>query len=233
MSPPGSDRRFAESERFVALVAHELKGQLVVLERIAAGLDSAAASGDADRLHSDSARIQRIARDLVETIEALRIISNPDVRAADQTSVSLHQAATEAVELLQDTIASQQIQVEIAPDLPSIPGSPILWRQVYRNLIENAVKACAGVERARIEIGCEQHDGDVVCFVRDNGCGLAHLDHESPLFGSETGLGLFLVQRIIERSAGRVWVAERGMGASIEWTVAGTSRARNSILLKR
>ena len=90
--------------------------------------------------------------------------------------------------------------------------------QVFQNLIENAIKFTGEQESARIRIGAERRQGEIVCYVRDNGIGIDPAHHDK-VFGiftqldpgqSGSGIGLALVKRIIEAHGGRVWVESQG-----------------------
>ena len=101
-----------------------------------------------------------------------------------------------------------------------------LLRSVMENLIGNAWKYSAGKEQSSICFGC----GDGVCYVSDNGEGfdMALADrlfkpfqrlHQGDTFAGH-GLGLALVQRVIERLGGRVWASGKpGEGATFYFTV--------------
>jgi signal transduction histidine kinase len=100
--------------------------------------------------------------------------------------------------------------------LPAVRGDAGLLRQVFVNLIGNAVKYSAGVENTVITIAAEDiDDRDVRISVRDNGAGF-DMTYAGKLFGvfqrlhnderfAGTGIGLATVKRIIERHDGRVW----------------------------
>jgi light-regulated signal transduction histidine kinase (bacteriophytochrome) len=100
-------------------------------------------------------------------------------------------------------------------DLPSVWGDSALLKQVFVNLIDNAFKYTRRRVDATVEIGTREIDGEQVFFVRDNGVGF-DMKYTGQLFGvfqrlhraedfEGTGVGLAIVQRIIQRHGGRIW----------------------------
>lgn len=99
--------------------------------------------------------------------------------------------------------------------LPAAQGDPALLHQVWVNLISNAIKFSSKRERAVIDVGMKKSEAETVYYVRDNGAGF-DIEYVDKLFGvfqrlhSEdefegTGVGLAIVQRVIQRHGGRVW----------------------------
>lgn len=126
-------------------------------------------------------------------------------------------------------ISDRQIDVRIG-DLPLCEADPVLIRQVWINLLANALKYTLKQPQAVIEVGCLQQDGDEIFFVRDNGCGFDP-QYTHKLFGvfqrlhraeefEGTGVGLAIAQRVVHRHGGRIWAAgEIGRGATFSFTL--------------
>jgi light-regulated signal transduction histidine kinase (bacteriophytochrome) len=122
--------------------------------------------------------------------------------------------------------------------LPSGRGDPAMLRQVWANLIDNAVKYSSKVGAPQIAIGsrADSNAGEHVFFVRDNGVGF-DMAYAEKLFGvfqrlhgpSEfdgTGIGLANVRRIVTRHGGRTWAESRlGEGATFYFSLPRTVRA--------
>jgi PAS domain S-box-containing protein len=129
---------------------------------------------------------------------------------------------------------TRQIEVRI-DDLPLCQADSALLRQVFVNLLANALKFTSYRELTVIEVGFLQEvdqKGGPVYYVRDNGAGF-DMRYVDKLFGvfqrlhraeeyEGTGVGLAIVQQIIHRHGGRVWVeAEVGQGATFYFTLRG------------
>jgi PAS domain S-box-containing protein len=117
--------------------------------------------------------------------------------------------------------------------LPPIWGDAALIKQVFVNLIGNAFKYTRLRADATVEIGSHDTDGERVYFVRDNGAGF-DMQYADKLFGvfqrlhradefEGTGVGLAIVQRIIQRHGGRVWAeAAVNRGATFSFTTGAS-----------
>jgi PAS domain S-box-containing protein len=114
--------------------------------------------------------------------------------------------------------------------LPPCNGDPILIKQVFHNLLSNALKFTRTRENARIEIGSYRDEGRTVYFVRDNGVGF-NMEYADKLFSvfqrlhdekdyEGTGIGLAIAHRIIQRHGGRIWGEGKvGEGATFFFTL--------------
>jgi signal transduction histidine kinase len=115
-----------------------------------------------------------------------------------------------------------------------------LLKQVFANLVSNAVKYSRRQEAAVIEIGEVQEQGAPVIFVRDNGAGFDE-KYANKLFGvfqrlhraedfEGTGVGLSTVQRIIKKHGGEIWAkGEVGKGATFFFTLKRRFRSEVAI----
>jgi signal transduction histidine kinase len=116
------------------------------------------------------------------------------------------------------------------PPLPEVPGDEAMLRQVWVNLLGNALKYTGKRERGKIEVRCQAADGELEFSVHDNGAGFEQ-KYADKLFGvfqrlhhSEefegTGVGLASVRRIVARHGGRTWAHGRlDEGAAIYFTL--------------
>ena len=118
----------------------------------------------------------------------------------------------------------------VVGELGQAACDPVMVRQVWMNLVANALKFSRGREHPRIEIGKRDEDGRRIYFVKDNGVGFDQ-EHASKLFGvfqrlhrvedfPGTGIGLAVVKRIVERHEGCIWAESRpGEGATFFFTL--------------
>lgn len=130
-------------------------------------------------------------------------------------------------------LAHQGRQVEVSVGhLSDCWGDPALLKQVFVNLIGNAFKYTGQREVATVEVGSKDSGEEQIFFVRDNGIGF-DMRYADKLFGvfqrlhraedfEGTGVGLAIVQRIIQRHGGRIWAeAAIDRGATFYFTLKG------------
>jgi light-regulated signal transduction histidine kinase (bacteriophytochrome) len=140
------------------------------------------------------------------------------------------QSLTEA--MYYETATHKQIEefeIEINK-MPVVNADSSLIKQVWINLISNALKYSRKSEKKKIEIGAEELDSKIVFWIKDYGVGFNE-KYLSKLFGvfqrlhSEkefegTGVGLAIVQRIIHRHGGNVWAnGEINKGATFYFSL--------------
>ena len=216
-----------ELESFSYSVSHDLRaplraivGFVQILEEDHGASLQPEARRSLDRIKANATRMGQLIDDL---LTFARIGRTPLTRQRIDLN---HLARTVADEAL--AAAAHPVELVIEP-LPPCVGEPVLLQQVLANLISNAVKFTARSAHPRITIGSTTN-GETIYFVRDNGAGFDERFADK-LFGvfqrlhrtvefEGTGVGLAIVQRIINRHGGRVWAEGRvNGGATFYFTV--------------
>jgi signal transduction histidine kinase len=175
-----------------------------------------------DRVLNGAVRMDRLIEDLLSFCRYSRqpLLKGP---------VKLDVIARQVIEDLQLREAGRTIEWCVGT-LPQCNGDAALLRQVLTNLLSNACKFTRQRDPAIIEVGCNEVDREAVLFVRDNGAGF-DMRYVGKLFGvfqrlhsasafEGTGIGLSIVQRIVQRHGGRIWAqSELDQGATFSFTL--------------
>jgi light-regulated signal transduction histidine kinase (bacteriophytochrome) len=150
--------------------------------------------------------------------------------ALKMTAVDMTALANEVLQELRTSQNAENVEVQIA-DLPGCKGDSSLLKQVFTNLLSNAIKFSRNKEKPLVQVGALPQNGQTVYLVRDNGAGF-DMQYADKLFGvfqrlhsdqqfEGTGVGLSIVQRIIQRHGGRIWAESApDKGATFYFTVA-------------
>ncbi len=215
----------ADLERFAYTVSHDLKAPLVTIKGFLRLMRRDAAADDDQRVERNIERIDAAADKMRALVEELLQLSRVGHQVNPPEEVPFGDLAREAVELVAGQITERRAEVRIEPDLPVVSGDRARLVEVLQNLIQNAVKYMGEEPHPRVEIGVwrgglPQHGGERVFYVRDNGIGIEprHREKVFELFQrlsveiEGTGVGLALVQRIVELHGGRIWVESDGLG---------------------
>jgi len=209
-------------EAFNAMVSHDLRAPLSVIEMTSATLSrSEAGSVAGQRAH---ARLRRSVSQMATLLDDLLAFARIGNAPLQRNPVDLTTMAHELVGDLRHPSPERLVTVVIEPGITCV-ADPGFMRIALQNLLANAWKYTSQVEHARIELTTAAIDGRSVLRVRDNGAGFEmkeahrlfapfqrlHLDSEF----SGTGLGLASVHRILERHGCRVWAeGTPGQGAT-------------------
>ena len=222
-----------ELEAFSYSVSHDLRAPLRAIDgfsRILLEDHIAHLPADAQRyLHAVRNNSQQMGRLIDDLLTFARLsrqpLSKQLVRPADLVQ--------QCVEELRAEQQGRRVEMAIG-DLPACQADPALLKQVWLNLISNALKYTRKQEMAVIAVGCQEQDSATAYFVRDNGVGF-DMRYADKLFGvfqrlhraeeyAGTGVGLAIVQRIIHRHGGRVWAeAAVNHGATFYFTLQGAA----------
>lgn len=213
----------AELELFNQAVSNDLKGPLLTIKGFLKYLEKDIADNDTERVQEDITRITAATHTMWALIDGMIKLSQAD--QIDDALGNLKLGALDLGEVVRAAVkqvpgvTERDAEIIVAEDLPRITGNRQQWIQVFQSLVDNAVKF--SVDPPYVEIGTEVNDtGEVICTVRDNGIGIEPSSHQR-IFGlfdrldpktEGAGIGLALVQRIVENHGGRVWVESAGEG---------------------
>ena len=210
-----------ELEAFSYSVSHDLRAPLRHIHGFVELLQkSPAIQAEKSSCHQMSV-IAKAAKQMGHLIDDLLAFSRTNRIEMHPVRLDMRKMVDDAIESLDAECFGRTVKWDIKP-LPEVKGDARLLRQVWVNLLSNALKYTRSREVAQIEVGHTVDDSGtdsggrkLTFYVRDNGVGF-DMQYVSKLFGvfqrlhrsddfEGTGIGLANVQRIIHRHGGRVW----------------------------
>ncbi len=222
-----------ELEAFSYTVSHDLRAPLRAIDgfaRILVEEHEPHLPEDAKRyLHLVRSNTQRMGN-LVDDLLAFSRLSRQQIT---KSTVAPSTIIRQTLDELEEERKGRRVELTLG-NMPPCQAEPSLLRQVWFNLLANALKFTRRCDVAQIEVGSRVDDGITVYFIRDNGVGF-DMTYADKLFGvfsrlhraedyEGTGVGLAIIQRIITRHGGRVWVeAAVNQGATFYFTLEGGS----------
>jgi PAS domain S-box-containing protein len=218
-----------ELEAFSYSVSHDLRAPLRAMDGFARIL----VEDFAPQLPAEARRrldlVRQNAQQMGALIDDLLAFSRLGRQPISRQSVEPSELARQAVASLRPDMEGRRVEIEIA-DLPPARADAGMLRQVYANLIGNAVKFTRDRDPATIDVGSRRDGSETVYYVKDNGVGF-DAKYAEKAFGvfqrlhraeeyQGTGVGLAIVQRVVHRHGGRVWAeAAPGQGATFYFTL--------------
>jgi PAS domain S-box-containing protein len=223
-----------ELEAFSYSVSHDLRAPLRAVD----GFSQAVEEDYGPQLPEEGRRYLRTIRNGAQRmgllIDDLLAFSRLSRQPLSKQPVNTGELVRHILEELTPQQNGRPIEIRIG-DLPACDGDAALLKQVWINLLSNALKYTRKRDPAIVEIGCTREKGEDVYFVRDNGTGF-DMQYAHKLFSvfqrlhraedyEGTGVGLAIVQRIVHRHGGRVWAdAALDRGATFYFTLHGEAK---------
>jgi signal transduction histidine kinase len=179
-------------------------------------------------------QVEAGARRMTQLIQDLLSLAQMGRQPLVKATIALKPLVERLVGELVQKEPQRPVEIRVG-EVGECAGDASLIEQVLINLLSNALKFTRTRKPAIIEVDCQCNDGLTIYSVRDNGVGF-NMDHADKLFGAfqrlhsasefeGSGVGLSIVQRIIERHGGRIWVeSEPGKGTAFHFTLAASSR---------
>lgn len=208
----------------VHTVSHDLRSPLTSVIGYTELIERAGSLSDPQRefLRRIQESVQHITSLINDLLELGSVEAGLDTR---REFVQLDGILNYTLEMLQGQIKSKHIRVQttVSPELPALRANPVRLRQVFDNIVGNAIKYSN--DNGEVAVSMLSEDNQIIIRVADNGPGIppkdqAHIfdkfyraSNASSRAGS--GLGLAIVKSIVEAHQGRVWVeSTMGKGSS-------------------
>ncbi len=218
-----------ELEAFSYSASHDLRAPLRHIDSYVSLLQRSAGPTLDEKNRAYLRTVSEAAKRMGQLIDDLLVLGRLGRATMEERTVDLTQLVEEARQELAPATAGRTIEWRVSP-LPTVRGDSNLLRSVISNLLSNAIKYTRGKDPAQIVVGSRRQDGEVVCYVADNGAGF-DMRFVDKLFGvfqrlhnpqefEGTGIGLASVRRVIQRHGGRTWAeSEVGKGATFYFSI--------------
>lgn len=215
------ERSNTELEDFTYVVSHDLKEPLRGIEAFSSFL----AEDYSDSLDEQGQRYVAVLRDsavrMRDLIDDLLHLSRIGRTKPQLAKVEVSTLLEEVSGSLAFALKDKGVDLQVAGRLPAVVCDSVRIRQVFENLISNAIKY-NDLPNPTIEVGCHETDVAYTFYVRDNGPGVDERYHDKifRIFQrlvlreehEGTGVGLTICKKIVEAHGGRIWVQSDGPG---------------------
>lgn len=214
-------------EQFAYVASHDLKAPLRAIELLVQWISEGLAGYDANNVQENLALLGRRTQRLNRLLDDLLAYSRASRKVGEHRETDSHALVLDVAQLLNPPPA---MSIAVRGRLPTFATYPTPLEQVFRNLIGNAIKHHPGPQ-GRITVWCEEHEQHHVFAVQDDGEGIPAeyaqrvfemfqtLKPRDQVEGS--GMGLAIVNRIVNWQGGRVWFEPvpdgRGTIFKFEW----------------
>lgn len=232
-----------ELDAFAFIASHDLKEPLRGIYKYAHQLSEDAGAATDARRPERLAGLMRLTVRMDSLLDSLLHFSRVGRTDLQYESMDLNEVVADALEMVDARRASNNATVVVPVRLPSVSGDRVRVREVFVNLLSNALKYNVQ-EGVRIEIGCLSETADasdimrppeaaghLVFYVKDDGIGIApeHFGqvfkmfkrlHGRDEYGGGSGAGLPIVKKLVERHGGLVWLtSEPGRGSTFYFSL--------------
>lgn len=218
-----------ELEAFSYSVSHDLKAPLRSVDGFAKMLEE----DYSGKFDDEGRRLLKVIRDsakeMGQLISDLLEFSRMTRKDIHKTNIDMNELVREVYSHFENDLKGRDVSLD-AGSLPEIYGDPAMIREVLVNLLSNALKFTRPKKVAVIKIEATSEGDDIVFTTSDNGVGF-DMSYKDKLFCvfqrlhsvaefEGTGIGLALVQRIIQRHGGKVWAeSEPGKGSRFSFSI--------------
>lgn len=218
-------------ENFAAIASHDMQAPLRTIQSytklLQKSLKDNATSAQNEYMHF----ITSSTSNMRHLIQDLRAFSKVDSTKLNIRSINIDLMITEVLKELKASIDYQSAVVMIPKKLPTVDGDRIKLKQLFQNLITNALKYVEKNVIPKIEISYEDRENEFLFKLKDNGIGIAEKNqkrvfqlferlHEMSQYVG-TGIGLSLCKKVVEQHFGTIGIkSEEGKGSTFYFTIS-------------
>ncbi len=219
-----------ELEGFNYSVAHDLRAPLRVIQGYGKMIvKTASAKLNNIEMEALSDMITN-ARHMGNLVDDLLEFSRMGRTQLTKTSINMSEVVTDVINEIKTADSAGKAEIKLS-GMQKVNCDPVLMKQVWMNLVSNAIKYSRKKDNPLIEIGSTGINGSQIFFIRDNGAGF-DMQYADKLFAvfqrlhkvteyEGTGVGLALVHRIVTRHGGKIWAdAKINEGATFYFTLS-------------
>jgi light-regulated signal transduction histidine kinase (bacteriophytochrome) len=225
-----------ELETFTDSLSHDLRAPL----RGVIGFNDLLIENHADRLDEEGKeyleKVAYAARKLNNLIDEILGLSRLGRQQITYKMINLTYTAKRIFDELVKVEAERRFDFK-AGESPLVMADEHLIKVMLSNLLSNAVKFTKNRDPAIVEFGYAEEGAEAAFFIRDNGVGfdMKYADHlftpfrrlhSESEYGEGTGIGLAIVQRVVQRHHGRIWVeSEVGKGTTVHFSLGSKAES--------
>lgn len=212
-----------EMESFIYTVSHDLKSPLITIKGFLSFLEKDFTSHNTDQFNKDLHKISNAAHRMHDILEDLLQLSRIGRVISDPESFKMNSILDELMIMLSGIIKESNAQITYPEEMPECYGDKNRIREIWQNLIENAIKYKQTSEDPIISITFEKTKDQMIYSIEDNGIGIPDAQKEKvfDLFekinpdSPGTGIGLARVKKIIDLYQGHIWIenSKKGHGS--------------------
>ncbi|CAM2822805.1 sensor histidine kinase [Flavobacterium frigoris] len=157
-------------------------------------------------------------------IKGILNYSSVESQPGDERLIDLNVLIQDVLNIIE---VPDHVAVTVKNKLPKIVGNDFRFKQLFQNLIQNAIKY-NDKEKVIVEIGCLENENEIIFDVKDNGIGIPKV-YQNKIFdvfsklhndGKSSGIGLAIVKKIIEFYRGKIWLeSQESIGSTFYFTI--------------
>ncbi|MEW6544956.1 MAG: ATP-binding protein [Nitrospirota bacterium] len=225
----GLESRLRQLEHMAEMLAHDLKGPGERMERLAGLIRSKYSEHLDARAQRWLQLVEEDGKELIARVENLLAVARVGARKEPVEAVDPGIVIEGVLKARAGELEQKRVHVEIERGFPLLACHAAYLRQVFDNLIGNAIKFAGDAPQPVVRVACERKGAKAHISVSDNGPGIPPAQQEKvfqpfvrlqPDRTRGSGIGLTIVKRIVEWYGGRVWIESDGRsGCTVTFTI--------------